>query len=175
MPYVPSLSGEGNIGKLGPCHEFLITIRDRFQQPVHVRFRTACSTFPELNDAPSKLQQFVAVSEIPFHVLLELQTPEVLPSGRGGGIPAPWMPVPETAMNEYADAVAGEHQIGSSRKLPRMQTIPEAVPMQQSPNLHFRQRVATANPGHHARPDFFADYIHDRNPDELAFQGAYSH
>lgn len=142
---------------------------------MHVRFRTACSTFPELDDAPSKLQQLVPVSEIPFHVLLEFQTPEVLSSGRGSGIPTPWMPVPETPVNEYADAVAGENHIGSARKLPRMQAIPEAVPMQQSPNLHFRQRVATANPGHHARPDFFADYIHDRNPDEHDFQGAYSY
>ncbi len=69
--------------------------------------------------------------------------------------------MPKAAMNENADPMARQHHIGLSRKIFSMQAIPEAMPMQQLPNLYFRGRIAAADASHHARPDFFANYIHD--------------
>ena len=82
--------------------------------------------------------------------------------------------MPEAAMNEYADPVARKHYIGSPWKLPRMQAIPEAMSVQQLPDLHLRGCIAAADAGHHARPDFFADYVHEPTPDAPATAAGYN-
>lgn len=41
-----------------------------------------------------------------------------------------------------------------------MQSIPEAMPVQQLSDFHLRDCIAAPDTGHHARPDFFADYVH---------------
>lgn len=69
--------------------------------------------------------------------------------------------MPEAAMNEYADPMARKHHIGFSREIFWVQAIPEAMPMQQPPNLHLRGSIAAADASHHARPDFTANYVHD--------------
>lgn len=139
----------------------MITILNRFQQPVHARFRSAYSTLPQFEDTPPLLQQCIAASEISLHVLVEFQAPELLARLGNGGISAAGMPVPKAAMNENADPMARQHHIGFPWKILSVQTIPEAMPMQQPPNLHFRGRIAAADASHHARPDFFANYVHD--------------
>jgi len=63
-------------------------------------------------------------------------------------------------MYENTEPVTRKHQVRPSRQISLVQAIPEAIPMQQTPNRHFRRRVAAANASHHARPDFFADYVH---------------
>lgn len=139
----------------------MITILNRFQQPVHVRSRSAYSALPQLEDAPPMLQQFIAVSDISFHVLVEFQAPEFLARFRDGGVSAMGMSVPKAAVNKNADLMARQHHIGFSWKIFSVQAIPEAMPMQQPPNLHFRGSIAAADASHHARPDFFANYVHD--------------
>jgi hypothetical protein len=69
--------------------------------------------------------------------------------------------MPEAAMNENADVVARKHYVWPTRKPPRMQSKPEAMPMEQLPDLHLGRCIAAADSGHHPRPDFFTDYIHD--------------
>jgi len=76
------------------------------------------------------LQQFVANPEVSLHVLVKFQSPELLSSLGYGGISAAWVPMPEAAVNKDADPVAGQHQIGLSRKTFLVQAIPEAMPMQ---------------------------------------------
>jgi hypothetical protein len=147
--------------KVGPGDVFLITIRDGFQEPVHFCFRPADTTLPKLEDTPTLLEQFGSVSKVSFHILVEFQSPEFFASSRGCGISAAKVSVPETAMNENADVVAGKHHVWPTWKLPRMQSIPEAMPMEQLPDLHLGRCIASANSGHHPRPDLFTDYIHD--------------
>lgn len=69
--------------------------------------------------------------------------------------------MPEAAVNENADVVAREYDIWLTWKLTRMQAIPEAMFVQQLPDLHLGRCVAATNGGHHARPDLFTDYVHD--------------
>lgn len=97
--------------KIGPRGIFLITIRNRFQQPAHVRFRSAYSALPQFENAPPLLQQFIAVSDIPFHVLVKFQAPELFARFGDGGVSAVGMPMPKAAMNENADPMARQHHI----------------------------------------------------------------
>ncbi|BBH35642.1 putative uncharacterized protein [Pseudomonas sp. St290] len=71
-------------------------------------------------------------------------------------------------MNEDADTVTREYDIGFAWKISLMQAIPEALPMKQLPDLHLWQCIAAADARHHSRPDFSADYVHEQPPDELA-------
>lgn len=76
------------------------------------------------------------------------------------------MPVPEAAVNEDADSVTGKYQIRPAGKILLMKAVPEAVPMQQPPHLHFGRGVAAADARHHARPDFLTDDVHESRPDD---------
>lgn len=147
--------------KVGPGDVFLITIWHCFQKPVHFCFRPADAALPKLENTPTLLEQVGFVPEVSFHVLVEFQSPELFASLRSCGIPTAWVPVPEAALNENADFVTGKHHVWPTWKLSRMQSIPEAMPMQQLPDLHLGSCIAAANSGHHARPDFFTDYVHD--------------
>jgi hypothetical protein len=160
--------------KVGPGDVFLITIRHGFQKPVHFCFRPSDTTLPKLEDTPPLLEQLGFVPKVSLHILVEFQSPEFFASSRGCGISAARVSVPEAAMNENADVVARKHYVWPTWKLPRVQSIPEAMPMQQLPDLQLGRCIAAANSGHHARPDLFADYVHDRAPDEFAVSPRYS-
>lgn len=71
------------------------------------------------------------------------------------------MSMPETAMDENAEFIARKYDVWPTRERPTMQSIPEAMPMQQLPYLHFGRCITAANAGHHPRPDFFTDYVHE--------------
>ena len=47
-----------------------------------------------------------------------------------------------------------------------MQAVPEPMPMQQLPNFHLRRGIAASYTSHHARPDFFAHYVHENVPNK---------
>lgn len=101
------------------------------------------------------------ISEISLHILVEFQAPKLLTRLGGGRISAPGVPVPKAAVNENADPIPRQHHIGFPWKILSVQAIPEAMPMEQPPNRHLRRRIAAADASHHARPDFFANYVHD--------------
>lgn len=84
----------------GPGNITLIAIRHGLQKPLDLCFRPADSALPEFEDAPTLLQQFVPVSYISLHVLLELCAPEIFARLGIGRVPASGVPVPEAAMNE---------------------------------------------------------------------------
>lgn len=71
-------------------------------------------------------------------------------------------------MNEDADIVTTEYDIGFAWKISLMQAIPEALPMKQLPDFYLWQCISAADSRHHSRPDFSADYVHEQPPDELA-------
>lgn len=147
--------------KFGPGDVFLITIPHGFQKPAHFCIRATDTTLPKLEDTPSPLEQLDSVTGISSHVLVEFQSPEFFTSPRSCGIPAVRVPVPEAAMDENAKVVARKHHVWPTWELSKMKSIPEAMPMQQLPDLHLGERITAANSSHHARPDFFTDYVHD--------------
>lgn len=113
----------------------MITIWHGFEKPVHFRFRSADTTLPKLEDTPPLLEQLCLVPEVALHVLVEFQSPEFFASSRSRGISAAGVSVPEASMNENADVVARKHNVWPTWKIPRVQSIPEAMLMQQLPDL----------------------------------------
>lgn len=116
----------------------MITIRHGFQKPVQLCFRRTGSALPKLEYPPSLLEEQGTITGIPCDVLSEFLLPEAFTSARRCGVTAAWMPVPEAAVNENAEPVTGKHQIRPPRQPLLVEAIPEAVPMQQTPHLHFR-------------------------------------
>jgi hypothetical protein len=147
--------------EIRPRDGFLITIRDRVQDPYDFSFRLANSAFPELEDTPSLPEQLVFVPNVSRYILVEFQLPEFFSSSRCCGISAARMPVPKAAVNKNTEVVARKHDVWFAWKLPRMQAISETMPVQQLPDLHFGRCITAANTGHHPRSDFFTDYVHD--------------
>lgn len=84
----------------GPGNITLIAIRNGLKKPLNLCFRSADSALPEFEDTPTLLQQFVPVSYISLHVLLELCAPEIFARLGIGRVPASGVPVPEATMNE---------------------------------------------------------------------------
>lgn len=139
----------------------MITIRHGFQKPIHFCFGPADATLPKLENTPILLEQFGSGSGVSFHILVEFQSPEIFARPRSCGISTTLMSVPEAALNENAELVTWKHHVWPTRKLSRVQSIPEAMPMQQLPYLQFGRCITAANAGHHPRPDFFTDYVHE--------------
>lgn len=139
----------------------MITIFDRIQDPADFSFWSADATFPQFKDPPTLLKQQGSVPEVSFNVLVKLNSPELFASSRGSGIPAAKVSVPEATMYKNAEIVAGEHDIWTTGKLLRMQSIPKPMTMQQFPDLQFGRCIAAADSCHHPRPDLFTDYVHD--------------
>lgn len=78
-----------SIGKAGPKYVFLITIRDYFQNLLHLCFRHAYPALPEFDYSPALLEQLVSVPEVMLHILVEF------------GLPA-WGALLEATMSEDA-------------------------------------------------------------------------
>lgn len=51
--YCKLIAGDEQVGEIGPRDVFVGTVRDRFQKPVHPRFRSAYSALPELDHSPA--------------------------------------------------------------------------------------------------------------------------
>jgi hypothetical protein len=64
-------------------------------------------------------------------------------------------------MNEDAYPVTSQHCVGFAWKIPLVQVVLKAIPMLRTPDIELRQCIATMNASHHARPDFFAEYVHE--------------
>jgi hypothetical protein len=64
-----------SIGKAGPKYVFLITIRDYFQNLLHLCFRHAYPALPEFDYSPALLEQLVSVPEVMLHILVEFGLP----------------------------------------------------------------------------------------------------
>lgn len=51
--YCKLIPGNERVGVIGPRYVLLSAVRDRFQKPVHPRFRSAYSALPELDHSPA--------------------------------------------------------------------------------------------------------------------------
>lgn len=124
--------------EVGPRDGFLIRIAHCIQNPEQLRLWPSYPALPELDYPPARRKQCLLVPGIASDVLVKFALPEFLAGSGSRGIATSGVPVPEAAMHEDADPVTGEHQIRPSRKVFLVKTISEAVPMQQTPDLHFR-------------------------------------
>jgi hypothetical protein len=63
------------------------------------------STFPDRDDSPALFLQRFTISPVPFDIAVKLVLPEFGSRGGYGGVPAAFVPMPETAVDEDRGAV----------------------------------------------------------------------
>ena len=118
--------------------------------------------FPDDCDPPAQIEQIESVPPIAFDIRLELRPPELLASGRGIGVGAIGVPMPEAAMHEAHGSEASKHEVRAARKLPIVQAVSEAASMNSPSKDELRSRVPASDPGHHARTGRSVHYVRHR-------------
>ena len=104
---------------------------------------------PDDSHSPSGFQKKTPVPRVAVHVGLELRLPEFLTSGGGGGVRAPCVSVPETAVNEAHGSEPTKHEIGGTRQPSVVKTIPQTACVESPAENDFGYSVPAPNPGHH--------------------------
>ena len=112
----------------------------------------AQGAFPDGCDSPAGLEQIALVAPVPFRVRIELGLPELLARSRCGRVRAVGVPVPEAAVHQADGAESAEHEVGSSREFPIVQTVSKSPGVDGSTKSDFGSRVPASDPRHHARP-----------------------
>ena len=115
--------------------------------------------FPDDRHSPSGFEQMVTVAPVPTHVVLELCLPEFLASGRGGGVRAPKVTVPEAAVNETHGSESTKHEVRGTRELAVVQPVSQAACVESPAKSDFGYSVPASNPCHHARASGLVDYV----------------
>lgn len=72
---------------------------------------------------------------------------------------APFVPMPETAMNKNDHVVFWQHQIRFARQILSVKSVAEACGMQESPDGHLGLSVFTLDGRHHFRTSRFINNI----------------
>lgn len=90
------------------------------------------------------------VAPVPAHVFSEFCLPELLASGRGSGVWAPDVAVPEAAVNEAHGSESTKDEIGGTRKPAVVQTVPQTTCVESPAESNFGYSVPASNPCHHA-------------------------
>jgi hypothetical protein len=104
--------------------------------------------FPNHSDAPSGVLQRSALATVADDVSLEFSRPELDPALWAVAQHATGVTVPEAAVYEDNGLVSRQHQIGTARKIPRMQPVAEPCGMKQLPKLFFRACILSPNTLH---------------------------
>lgn len=80
---------------------------------------------PDYEGFPSQYSQCIKISFVAFYRCTELSQPEVGARGRRSGIPAPFVTVPVTPMNQDRGSVLFHNDVGCTWKGSVMQPEPE--------------------------------------------------
>lgn len=107
-------------------------------------------TFPDDSHTPAKVAKHCRMACVPVDISLKFPLPEFAVRLRGGGVSTAFVPVPETAVNEYHGPVFREHQIGRARQISYMKPVPESPGEQKGAKRPFRPSILSANARHHA-------------------------
>jgi hypothetical protein len=107
-------------------------------------------TFPDDSHTPSKVAKHRCVAHVPVDISLEFLLPEFAVRLWRRGVPTAFVPVPETAMNEYHGPVFMEYQIWRSRQILYMKPVPESPGEKKGAKHPFRPSVLPPNARHHA-------------------------
>ena len=125
------------------------------------RSRVASLALPDYESSPASGSQRVGLRTISLNGRRELLGPKLWPSRRHCCVAAPWMPVPEAAIDEHDGAVLRKDQIGSARKSSIVKAEPQARRMKVLAYKLFRVCVLALDRGHHSRTCCGIDYVHD--------------
>lgn len=123
-----------------PCLNRFYSFLDRMFQ----------SAFPDNGDAPTKSLERLSMAFVTVNVPLEFLTPELFVGSRNGCVATVFVPMPETAVNEYHCLVLREHKVRGAGQLPDVKSISEPSGKKNGAKCSFRPSVLSANARHHA-------------------------
>jgi len=105
-----------------------------------------CRAFPDCQDTPSGLFQKIRLHRIPLTVAIQFRGPEFGSCFWQAEIPAPFMSMPETTVDENDCPEPGQNDVRPPRHARHMEPITKAPSMQASSDQHFRPRVFAPDP-----------------------------
>lgn len=89
------------------------------------------------------------MSRVALDIALEFFSPEIPICFGGRCVPAAFVSVPETTVDEYHSSVLRQYKIRGARKLSCMQSIAKASGMEEAAQRPFRPSVLSTNARHH--------------------------
>ena len=117
--------------------------------------------FPNHNHMPACSLQRGVFLLVPCNIAVELVPPELHVGLGHCRRLAPFVPMPEAAVDKNDRVPLWKHDVGMPRQFGRMQTVAEPQCMQVTAHDHLRLRVLRPNPAHHLAALFWGKTIHD--------------
>lgn len=105
---------------------------------------------PQRNHLPAVGAEHFFVPLVPFTITVNLCLPERRIGFRQYELPAVFVPMPKTPINEYRRSVLAHHNVRLARHAPDIQPVPVSVCPQPFPHCHFGLCTPTANMRHAA-------------------------
>ena len=105
---------------------------------------------PQCNHLPAVGAEQFFVLPVTFTVAVNLRLPERRIGFRQYELPAAFVPMPKTPINEYRRSVLAHHNVRFARHAPDIQPIPVSVCPQPFPHRHFGLCTPAANMRHTA-------------------------
>lgn len=135
-------------------------MQPRFHQLRSVFGRLFQCTLPYGGYTPAKLAQHFDVSPVTSNIAHELVLPE-LPVGLWGCcVPATFVPMPETTMDENDGSVLWKDEVRSAGQLPVMKSIAQSPGKKKQAQGPFWPGVLSADARHHAAALLSGRYTH---------------
>jgi len=121
-------------------------------------------TLPHCCHAPCTLQKVSTNGAVPSNVCSEFRLPELGAGRWAGGVTAPFMAVPEAAMNKDGRVILRENEVRSPLKVFCMQPIAEAASVHRPTERQFGLGVLPSDSGHHPGPGLLVYDIRHMSP-----------
>ena len=127
----------------------LIIVAKKVNQPgQQCAFDVAGPAFPDCQDLPAGGLQLSLVAAVASDVGFAFGLPEFCVGGRGDFAVAAAVHVPEAAVDENDFSVGWQYKVRLTRKVPAMQTKPEAHLVHKRSYNQFRLRILRSDPRH---------------------------
>lgn len=110
---------------------------------------TGCA-FPDHSNAPTRRQQRLSSLQVALHIGFKLTNPEFAVARWRAGDPAPFMPVPVTAMHKQHRAMFRKNQVRLASQPRDVKPETKARPVQRTAHLHFGPGIPAPDARHHA-------------------------
>ena len=128
--------------------------------------------FPHSSDAPTGFKELALGAAVALDIAIELRLPEFRPCRWGGSKRAPFMAMPEAAVNEANCTVATQDQVRASRQTPNVESETEPLCVKCASKDKFGLGVLGRYARHHSGSSGFVDNVGHRvdGPHAQVFQ-----
>ena len=125
---------------------------------------------PDDRNGPAGCLKSGKASTVARHVPLKFSVPELYIRRRPA---AAWavVPMPKATVDEHGNAIAGQHDVGRTVKIPTVKPISVSGTKQRRPRRQFGARVLASHRGHHPGPIGRWHSVHHGPPVSVVIRG----